>query len=296
MPNGVATERKILLTSFVAGFVFAITEFIVGIISGSQSVLTDGAYDATELLIIGATLFLTPLFHKPATEKHPFGFLQLESIFVIFKGFAMTGVTLTLVSNSILIMLGGGSEIDSMAISIFQLVVGSLCLVVYMFMKKMTKKHPSPTIAAELYGWRLDVFYSLGMSIAFFVSSFLDNTFLAPISPYFDQIVAILIVLTVLPDLFKMIKSAIRDVFLFAPEKEIFDRIKEISCGLLGEYEYKTNFVDVTRTGRKLWISIYYIPCETTVKVETVSEINERLNKLLVKEFGSCEAELVLDA
>lgn len=296
MSDSVAAERKILLTSFVAGLSFAIVEFFVGILSASQSVITDAAYDASELLIIGFTLFLTPLFHKPVTEKHPFGFLQLESIFVIFKGFAMTGVTMTLTANSVLIMLKGGSQVDSLGVSVFQLFLGSLSLVVYIFMKRMTKKHPSPTIAAELYGWRLDIFYSLGMSLAFFLSSFMEGTFLDPIVPYFDQIMAILIVFSVLPDLFKMINSAIRDVFLFAPEKEIFDRIKEVACGLVGQYEYEVTFVDVTRTGRKLWVSIYYKPCESTVKVSTISEITKILNKKLYSELGSCEAELVLDA
>ena len=181
MSDAVAAERKILLTSFIAGLSFAIIEFFVGILSASQSVLTDAAYDASELLIIGFTLFLTPLFHKPATEKHPFGFLQLESVFVIFKGFAMMGITLTLTANSVLIMLRGGSSVDTVGISFFQLVLGLLCLVVYVFMKRMTKKHPSPTIAAELYGWRLDIFYSLGMAVAFFLSSFMEGTFLDPI-------------------------------------------------------------------------------------------------------------------
>ena len=87
MSQSETTERKILLISFAAGLTFAIIEFFMGIYSHSQSVLMDAAYDASELLIIGFTLFLTPLFHKPITEKHPFGYLQVESIFVVYKSF-----------------------------------------------------------------------------------------------------------------------------------------------------------------------------------------------------------------
>ena len=58
-------ERDILLLSFGAGVLFAITEFIFSIFSHSQSALMDAAYDASELIIIILTLFLVPLFHKP---------------------------------------------------------------------------------------------------------------------------------------------------------------------------------------------------------------------------------------
>lgn len=40
----------------------------------------------SELVFIALLLFLTPLFHKPMSEKHPYGYFQVESIFVIIKG------------------------------------------------------------------------------------------------------------------------------------------------------------------------------------------------------------------
>ena len=78
-------ERDILLISFGAGVLFAIAEFIFSIFSHSQSALMDAAYDASELIIIVLTLFLTPLFHKPISEKRPYGFFQVESIFLTIK-------------------------------------------------------------------------------------------------------------------------------------------------------------------------------------------------------------------
>ena len=87
-------EKQILMMSFLSGLAFAVAEFIFSIYSHSQSALTDAVYDASELVFIALLLFLTPLFHKPVSEKHPYGYFQVESIFVIIKGVMMLSVTM----------------------------------------------------------------------------------------------------------------------------------------------------------------------------------------------------------
>lgn len=57
------------MMSFISGLAFAVIEFIFSIYSHSQSALTDAVYDASELVFIALLLFLTPLFHKPVSEK-----------------------------------------------------------------------------------------------------------------------------------------------------------------------------------------------------------------------------------
>lgn len=87
-------EKLILKMSFFSGLLFAITEFIFAIYSHSQSSLTDAVYDTAELVFIALLLFLTPLFHRPVSEKHPFGYFQIETVFIIVKGIMMLSVTL----------------------------------------------------------------------------------------------------------------------------------------------------------------------------------------------------------
>ncbi|MEG1994560.1 MAG: cation transporter, partial [Oscillospiraceae bacterium] len=205
-------------------------------------------------------------------------------------------ITLGLSANSIQLMLTGGNVVDGKQISYFQLALGVLSIIVYTFMKRIGKKIVSPTIQTELYGWKIDIYYSCGMSAAFFASTLLEGTVFDPILPYFDQVVAIVIVISVLPDLLKMIFSAIRDIFLFAPEQEILDKIKEVSDNIMKKYSYDMVFLDVTRTGRKIWIGVYINPNETNIAVLTLKEATKRLNTELNKDFGDCEAVIIVDA
>ena len=287
-------EKLILWISFLAGLGFAIVELISAIYTHSQSVLMDAAYDASELVIIILTLFVMPLFHKPISEKHPYGYAQLESVFIIVKSFMMMSVTLALTANSINIALSGGNRVDSVQISVFQLALGFACLFVYILLRHLNKTISSPTVKTELLGWKLDVGYSLGMSLAFYLSTFLEKTPLRGIAPYFDQIVAVFIVLSILPENIKLLVRAVRDVVLFAPSEEVTVDVQEICKTVLEPYAFTPVFFDITRTGRRYWVSVYFSVEGEYLNLAQLDAATVELEKKLNERLLSCSADLIV--
>lgn len=292
-PQNERGEKRILWLSFGAGVAFAIVEFVFSLYTHSQSVLMDAAYDSTELIVIILTLFLTPLFHKPLTEERPYGYSQLESVFIIIKGFMMLSVSLGLSVSSVQVALSGGHMVNGGLISLFQLALGAVSLVVLLIMKHWNKPLSSPTVDAEILGWKLDVAYSGGLTIAFFCSMFLDKTPLAFIAPYFDQIIAIVIVLLMLPENVRMLWRAIQDVFLFSPEESTVERIKELSAPVLAAHRLEPVFYDITRTGRRLWIDIYFDARQDLISIRALRRATDELLTAVSEEFDNCICELL---
>lgn len=280
--------------SFVAGLAFALVELIFAIYSHSQSALTDAVYDASELVFIALLLFLTPLFHKPVSEKHPYGYFQLESIFLIVKGVMMLSVTLGVVVEVIESALSGGNPVDDLQVSLFQLCLGVASVVIYVIMRGVNKNSSSPTVEAELLGWRLDIGYSLGMSLAFFASSFLVKTPLAFIAPYFDQIIAVLVMVFMLPESVKMLWSSVRDIFLFSPDEELVEQIKQICTESMENYAFSPVFFDITRTGRHLWVAVYFKVSSATLAVKQLKKATEEVNQKISSQLEECTCELIL--
>lgn len=287
-------EKTILRLSFVAGLAFALAELIFAIYSHSQSALTDAVYDASELVFIALLLFLTPLFHKPVSEKHPYGYFQVESIFLIVKGVMMLSVTLGVVVEVIESALSGGNPVNDLQVSLFQLCLGAASVVIYIIMRGVNKNSSSPTVEAELMGWRLDIGYSLGMSLAFFASSFLVKTPLAFIAPYFDQIIAVLVMVFMLPESVKMLWSSVRDIFLFSPDEELVEQIKQICTESMEDYAFSPVFFDITRTGRHLWIAVYFKVSSATLAVEQLKKATEEVNQKISSQLEECTCELIL--
>lgn len=287
-------EKTILRLSFVAGLAFALAELIFAIYSHSQSALTDAVYDASELVFIALLLFLTPLFHKPVSEKHPYGYFQLESIFLIVKGVMMLSVTLGVVVEVIESALSGGNPVNDLQVSLFQLCLGAASVVIYIIMRRVNKNSSSPTVEAELMGWRLDIGYSLGMSLAFFASSFLVKTPLAFIAPYFDQIIAVLVMVFMLPESVKMLWSSVRDIFLFSPDEELVEQIKQICTESMENYAFSPVFFDITRTGRHLWVAVYFKVSSATLAVKQLKKATEEVNQKISSQLEECTCELIL--
>lgn len=286
-------EKRILWLSFFGGVGFAVVEFISAILMESQSVLMDAAYDASELIIIILTLFLTPLFHKPVSEKRPYGYGQVESMFIIIKSFMMMSVTLGLSANSLNIALSGGHEVDGGQIALLQLILGTASLFVYLLMRRMNRDVDSPTVHAERLGWRMDVAYSMGMALAFYGSTFLERTPLAGLAPYFDQIVALILVCFNLPEMVKMLWRGIQDVFLFSPEESLVEEVKTCCDEILAQYDFEPVFYDITRTGRCLWVSIYFRIEEDMLSIQKLRRASDEVRSVLQAKIENCSSELI---
>lgn len=287
-------EKLILKLSFFSGLVFAIAEFVFAIYSHSQSSLTDAVYDATELVFIALLLYLTPLFHKPISEKHPFGYFQIETVFLIIKGIMMLSVSLGVAAEILHSALSGGNPVDSAQVSLFQCALGIASILCYFAMKRWSRDLSSPTVEAELLGWKLDIVYSLGMSLAFFLSRYLELTPLAFLAPYFDQIIAVLVILFMLPENIQLLSRAFRDIFLFPPDQACVEEIKALCCPILEQYHFDPVFFDITKTGRHLWVAIYFQIQAGSLAVQELSEASQVINQTVSQEFQDCTCELIL--
>lgn len=288
-------EKRILLLSLISGIGFVIVELIYAIYSHSQSTLMDALYDASELVFIILLLFLTPLFHRPISEKHPYGFFQLESFFILIKNIMLISVTASVLTSVVEKLFSGGSAVNKGQVSLFQLALGLVSFLILLLMKWMSRNISSPTVKAEILGWKMDVAYSLGMSFAFFIAVQLQHTPLAFLSPYFDQITAILIMLFMIPETIKMLIETFRELFLFSPDQQTVAKIKDISGKVLKSYSFTPVFYDIARTGRKMWIAVYFHVSTETVSVQSIQEANSCLNEQIAQEFPNTSCEIILD-
>lgn len=288
-------ERKIILFSLFAGIVFLSVGIIMSIKTNSQAMLMDALYDGVDIIIVVLTLFLIKLYHTPISEKKPFGFSQLESFFLLVKTFMIIILNLSIIINSIILIIDGGKEIDVVTIAFFQFILFIGNLITWIIIRHSNKKINSPTIKIEILAWKFDMIYSLGLSFAFFIIQFLENTSFKNIILYFDQIIVIISSIIILPDLLKVLKENITTVLLFAPNEKIIDEIKNIVNKNLLNTDIEIVHYDIIKTGRKFWISIYFKTANNIVDINQLKEKTMLCSKQLNEKIGKAYFELVPD-
>ena len=163
------SEKSALKISLTGSTVFVGLELLMAIYTSSQAVLLDAVYDGVELLMIFVSLSLVPLLYKPSNESRPFGYLQIESLFVVVWGAIMVAVTVGLIVNNIQIILHGGRHVNFSAVAYFELAATVISFIVILLLRRMNADLTSPIVTMEIQEWKIDAVASLGMSAAFFL-------------------------------------------------------------------------------------------------------------------------------
>ena len=289
------TERKILNLSLTGSIIFLLAEIFFAIYTGSKAVLMDCVYDIADLVMIGPFIVLVPLLYKPMTERKPYGFAQVESLFVLIKYCILLGVDVVLVLNCVKTILSGGNEVDANVLAVFELAVSAGCVIMYLILTRFQKKYSSPSIKAELFIWKLDALSTLGVGCAFVLNLILMRTSLSFICPYVDPGIAIILAIVLIKEPIEMILDSLRSLVLFAPDKEIKEKIEEISKKELSAEGCEITAIEVIKTGRKIWAEIYFLPAGNTIDLVRLKELDRRINETAKAEFDSVYIDLLPD-
>ena len=288
-------EKSAMSVSLYGNLVFVVIELVMALVTDSQAVLLDAVYDGVEFCMLLPSIFLIPLLYKPSNEEHPFGYMQIETIFVVVKGITMTAVTFGLVFNNINLMLHGGHIVSFHTVAGFELFACILGIIVTVYLYYKNKQMESPLINMEMQGWRIDSFISLGMTVAFLLPMLIPFDWFQHIVPYLDQLITIVLSLVMIPAPIHTVITGIRDLMLIPPEEETIDDIKETIEPIIGVYGHKNLYYDIVRTGRKLWISVYISFEKDIVSLSKFKQLQDQCIKALASKYSDFYFELLPD-
>ena len=147
----------------------------------------------------------------------------------------------------------------------------------------------------EMRGWQIDSIVSMGMTLAFFLPVVITAQWFAPVTPYLDQIITVVLSLFMIPAPIKAVVTGLRDLFLIPPEEETIDEIKETVEPILYNYGYKKLYYDIVRTGRKLWISVYITFDRDEVSISRFKVVQNDCIQALVQKYPDFYFELLPD-
>ena len=288
-------EKSAMSVSLYGNLVFVVIELMMALVTDSQAVLLDAVYDGVEFCMLLPSIFLIPLLYKPSNEEHPFGYMQIETIFVVVKGITMTAVTFGLIFNNINLMLHGGHIVSFHTVAGFELFACILGIIVTVYLYYKNKQMESPLINMEMQGWRIDSFISLGMTVAFLLPMLIPFDWFQHIVPYLDQLITIVLSLVMIPTPIHTVITGIRDLMLIPPEEETIDDIKETIEPIIGIYGHKNLYYDIVRTGRKLWISVYISFEKDIVSLSKFKQLQDQCIKALASKYSDFYFELLPD-
>ena len=250
-------EKKVLRLSFIGSCLLSGSEIIMALILRSYAVMMDGIFDSAELVMMGPFLVLVPLLYKPVNERHPYGYSQVESFFLIVKYSVLLTLMLLLINTNVHVIMSGGNRVNPSMIAVYEMLLGAASVFMYFMLAHISRKYESPTVHAELYLWKTDIVGSCGIAVAFLAQYVLGDTVLAAFAPYMDSAVAIVMSVLLLREPVSEIVRGFKQMLLFSPPEDVMRRVHEVVNKNLEGLPYRATFIDVIQTGRKTWIEVY---------------------------------------
>ena len=201
---------------------------VVGLLSGSISILSEGIHSGIDLLAACIAFFAVKESSKPADERHAYGHGKIENISGTIEALlifiAVIWIVWEAVQKIIRIVAGESVEVGTMALDLGLLVMGCSALInvfVSSRLMKTAKKTDSVALEADALHLRTDVYTSAGVFVGLLLIRLTGWH-------VFDPIIALFVAVLILKAAYDLIKKAffpLIDVSLPESEKKIITDI-----------------------------------------------------------------------
>jgi len=286
-------EKRILNVSLAGSILVIILEAFMAYLLHSKTILMDLVFACFDLVMMCPLMALVPYLYKPVSEKRPYGFAQVESLFVLIKYGVLLAVILNLIIENAKVIAKGGHTVNAGMVVGFELVLSVFSVFLYLLLYHFSKKYSSSIIKSELYMWKVDIISTCSIICAFAAQLFLEKTAYLFVVPYIDSTVAIIIALFLLKEPILQIVKNLKELILFAPKEDVMDLIRQAVEENIGEFDYTLAFLDVIQTGRKTWVEIYVKSKTDMINVQDFKAIQRKTSKKLGEMFDQIYVEVI---
>lgn len=250
-----ALERRALLASTLGAAAFAALGIVLGIVSGSQVILFDGAFSLLGVGLGWMALVASTAGRRGPTERYPFGREGLAPLVIGVEGVALLATCAYAAFEALRTILSGGGEV----VGGWGLVYAVISFVVPFAMATwLTRTSTSELVAAEATQWRAGGAFGIGMLVAFVGARLLEGSRWSWLAGYVDPgLVLVAAVVFVIPPL-RMVRTMLVELLEAAPGPEVAEPVRATVAEVGARHALPTPTVRMTKVGTKLYVDVVY--------------------------------------
>ena len=283
-------KTRAALVSVASNSALVILKLVIGILSGSVSIISEAIHSANDLMAAIIAFFSVRISDRPADHEHPFGHGKAESISGVVEAalivFAAVWIMVEAVKKILLIYNHEGGELEHLgwgtAVMVVSVIVNTL---VARYLFKVAKREDSVALEADAQHLSTDVYTSLGVAGGLVLVWITDWHII-------DPIVAILVAILIGSIGWKLTVSAGKHLMDSSlPESEVveIEKIVKSEPRVVSWHRMRTR-----KSGSQRHIDFHIVmPAEATL-VEA-HHIADELEKLIAQRFAMANVVIHVD-
>jgi cation diffusion facilitator family transporter len=221
LSNKVHTARL----SVFSNIFLVILKVIVGIISGSVSIISEAAHSAIDLVASLIAFFSVRVSNMPPDKEHPYGHGKIENVSGVVEGLLIIIAAIWIVYHSIHSLIAN-EPVQYLKWGVVVMIVSAVVnFFVSRRLYKVAKETDSIALEADALHLKTDIYTSVGVAAGIGLIWITGWHIL-------DPVIAILVALIILSEAYNLIRSAFNPLLDNSLDQDEVDTITEI----IGEF------------------------------------------------------------
>lgn len=232
-------------------------KFIVGIVIGSVSIISEAVHSMIDLIASFIALFAVKKSSQPADNDHPYGHEKFENISGTIEALLIFAAAVYIIYEAISRLINP-KDIDMPVIGVLVMLVSSI-INFFISNRLFYAAKKTGSVALEADGWHLrtDVYTSLGVMIALLIITF-TKFFFPHLNIYWlDPVAALIVAVMILKAAYSLTKKSARDLFdTCLPDEEValVENIIRADKNISGYHDLKTR-----KAGNKRFVEFHIL-------------------------------------
>lgn len=188
--------------SIISNTLLIIMKLIVGLISGSVSILSEAIHSSMDLIAAIIAFFSVRVSDNPPDSRHPYGHGKIENISGVIESLLIFLAAIWIIIEAVKKLLGERIELDSVGLgSMVMLISAIVNIFVSRKLYKVARSTNSVALEADALHLKTDVYTSLGVAFG------LGLIIVTRIN-WLDPIIAILVALFIIKEAYHLLNKA----------------------------------------------------------------------------------------
>ena len=276
-------ERRALRFSAISASLFAFTGLVLGLASGSITILFDSGYSLLSLVLASLSLFALQQARKPADDHYPFGRLTVEPLAVLLKGVVIAMVCIVSLVSAVWSLLDGGRLVTLDLALMFGLVNVIGCLLTWWWLARYARVARSSLLAAELRQWQMDTWLSAAVMLGFGLTWLLTQSPWASYARFADPVMVLVIAGYFLPMPIHMVRGALRELMFGGSCSSVRrDVVEDVA-----DFDVSADDVRLAQVGSFIMVDIQLDKQQFDDAQEIVESVEQRCKRLNLRPVTS---------
>lgn len=274
---------RVARLSIVSNSFLILMKFVVGLLSGSVSIISEAIHSFMDLLASVVAYFSVRISDTPADARHPYGHGKFENISGVVEALLIFVAAGWIIFEAVKKIIHP-TDVEQIGLGFLVMIISAVVnILVSRKLYKVAKETDSVALEADALHLKTDVYTSFGVATGLLLMWITGIHLL-------DPIVAILVALLILKESFELFSKAYAPLLdLALPDEEV----AKISAIILNHCSREMSFHDLRtrKAGNYKYVDFHLnLDPDTTVKV--AHEICDRIENDIKAAFENTEVTI----